>query len=176
MHPIEAFVRHPVKVSVGVILVALFGVLAIFRMPMQLTPEVERPTISVRTNWPGRSPQEIEKEIIQKQEGIKRLADSLKKQGLSQRLVTDFIITRMSWNRILSQKYNPRPPSQEQIDAKFRQLQREIKNFTGIDDPYEEPEEAEVVIDTELLSPDEAAQKIILKLEAMGLIAVRTGA
>ena len=50
----------------------------------------------------------------------------------------------------------------------------EIKNFTGIDDPYEPPDNAEVVIDTELLSPDEAAQKIILKLEAMGLIAVRT--
>jgi len=50
----------------------------------------------------------------------------------------------------------------------------EIKNFTGIDDPYEAPESAEVVIDTEMFSPDEAAQKIILKLEAMGLIAVRT--
>lgn len=50
----------------------------------------------------------------------------------------------------------------------------EIKNFTGIDDPYEAPENAEVVIDTETLSPDEAALKIILKLESMGLIAVRT--
>lgn len=52
----------------------------------------------------------------------------------------------------------------------------EIKNFTGIDDPYEAPENAEVVIDTEQLSPDEAALKIILKLESMGLIAVRTEA
>ena len=51
----------------------------------------------------------------------------------------------------------------------------EIKNFTGIDDPYEEPVAAEVIIDTERLSPDEAALEIILKLEAMGLIAVQTG-
>jgi sulfate adenylyltransferase len=50
----------------------------------------------------------------------------------------------------------------------------EIKNFTGIDDPYEPPELAEVIIDTEKFTPDEAALKIILKLEAMGLIAVRT--
>jgi sulfate adenylyltransferase len=50
----------------------------------------------------------------------------------------------------------------------------EIKQFTGIDDPYEEPERAEVVIDTELFSPDEAALKIVLKLESMGLIAVNT--
>jgi sulfate adenylyltransferase len=49
-----------------------------------------------------------------------------------------------------------------------------IKQFTGIDDPYEAPERPEVVIDTEQVSPDEAAHKVILKLEAMGLIAVRT--
>ncbi len=50
----------------------------------------------------------------------------------------------------------------------------EIKQFTGIDDPYETPEHAEVVIDTELVTQDEAALKIILKLESMGLIAVDT--
>jgi len=50
----------------------------------------------------------------------------------------------------------------------------EIKQFTGIDDPYEAPERAEVTIDTKDISPDEAALKIILKLEQMGLIAVHT--
>jgi sulfate adenylyltransferase len=50
----------------------------------------------------------------------------------------------------------------------------EIKQFTGIDDPYETPEHAEVTIDTLHISPDEAALKIILKLEQMGLIAVQT--
>ncbi|MCF6317773.1 MAG: bifunctional sulfate adenylyltransferase/adenylylsulfate kinase [Proteobacteria bacterium] len=45
-----------------------------------------------------------------------------------------------------------------------------IKEFTGISDPYESPVNPEVVIDTEDCKPAEAAQKIILKLEAMGLI------
>ncbi len=45
-----------------------------------------------------------------------------------------------------------------------------IKNFTGISDPYEEPENPEVRIDTTRLTPDLAAQKILLKLEAMGFI------
>ena len=49
----------------------------------------------------------------------------------------------------------------------------EIKQFTGIDDPYDVPENPEVVIETLEHTPDEAALKIILKLEAMGLIAVR---
>jgi sulfate adenylyltransferase len=45
-----------------------------------------------------------------------------------------------------------------------------IKEFTGISDPYEVPEDAELVIDTADFSPDEAAQEIILYLEREGYI------
>ncbi len=65
---IGSFVANPVKVSVGVLLLILFGSLALDRMPMQLTPEVARPTITVTTRWSGASPQEVEQEIIQEQE------------------------------------------------------------------------------------------------------------
>ena len=68
MHPIEAVVRNPVKVAVGVLLMVLFGLVASLRMPMQLTPEVQTPTISIRTRWRGASPQEIEREIVLPQE------------------------------------------------------------------------------------------------------------
>ncbi|QEG01086.1 Multidrug resistance protein MdtB [Stieleria maiorica] len=65
---IEAFVKNPVKVTVAVLLVSLFGVVALTRMPMQLTPEVQIPTITVATTWPGASPQEVEQEITMEQE------------------------------------------------------------------------------------------------------------
>jgi sulfate adenylyltransferase len=45
-----------------------------------------------------------------------------------------------------------------------------IKEFTGISDPYEEPEQPELRIDTQEATPDEAAHRIILKLESMGFI------
>ena len=45
-----------------------------------------------------------------------------------------------------------------------------IKEFTGISDPYEAPETPEVSIDTADLSPDQAAQRILVKLESMGFI------
>ena len=45
-----------------------------------------------------------------------------------------------------------------------------IKGFTGIDDPYEVPEEAEIVIDTTDLSPDLAAHRILITLEKLGYI------
>jgi len=45
-----------------------------------------------------------------------------------------------------------------------------LKEFTGVSDPYEVPEDAEMRIDTSDISPDEAVQRIVLKLESLGLI------
>jgi HAE1 family hydrophobic/amphiphilic exporter-1 len=95
MHPIESCVRNPVKVSVGVLIVALFGAIGLLRMPMQLTPEVQIPTITVETRWPGASPQEIEREIVQEQEeqlqsveGVTKMSsESLDSQG---RIILEF--------------------------------------------------------------------------------------
>jgi sulfate adenylyltransferase len=47
-----------------------------------------------------------------------------------------------------------------------------LKQFTGISDPYEAPTDADVVIDTADLSPEEAAQEIFLHLEREGYIGV----
>src|SRR5262245_51967672 len=46
----------------------------------------------------------------------------------------------------------------------------EIKGFTGVDDPYEVPANPELVLNTEELEPEESAQLVIEKLEALGLI------
>ena len=45
-----------------------------------------------------------------------------------------------------------------------------IKEFTGISDPYEEPEDADIVLDTVEVTPEECAQQIILHLEKEGYI------
>ena len=45
-----------------------------------------------------------------------------------------------------------------------------VKQFTGISDPYEAPTDAEVVIDTSDLTPEEAAQEVFLHLERKGFI------
>jgi sulfate adenylyltransferase len=51
-----------------------------------------------------------------------------------------------------------------------------LKEFTGISDPYEVPADAEVTINTGDLSPEEAAQEIILHLEREGFIGVNGAA
>ncbi|GAB4187754.1 MAG: bifunctional sulfate adenylyltransferase/adenylylsulfate kinase [Wenzhouxiangellaceae bacterium] len=49
----------------------------------------------------------------------------------------------------------------------------EIKEFTGISDPYEAPENPELTLDTSKLRPEESVQEILLKLESMGLLAIK---
>jgi adenylyl-sulfate kinase len=49
-------------------------------------------------------------------------------------------------------------------------LKGEIKNFTGVSDPYEPPENPEVVVDTEQLGPEECATAVVLKLEELGYL------
>lgn len=78
MDLIRLSIKDPVTVAVGVILVLLAGVLAIQRVPIQLTPNVEDTIISVTTFWEGASPSEIEQEIVDKQEEKLQGLSSLK--------------------------------------------------------------------------------------------------
>jgi sulfate adenylyltransferase/3'-phosphoadenosine 5'-phosphosulfate synthase len=55
-------------------------------------------------------------------------------------------------------------------------LAGEIKNFTGVDDPYEAPENAEVVVRTDSESKEESLAKIVSKLEEIGYLPARGAA
>ncbi|MEM9414192.1 MAG: efflux RND transporter permease subunit [Planctomycetota bacterium] len=70
MDPIRFAIDNPVKVFVGVILLLLFGALAVVSIPIQLTPNTDPTIITVSTNWTGKSPEEVEKEIIEQQEDV----------------------------------------------------------------------------------------------------------
>ena len=68
MKLVEQSLKYGVTVAVGVILILMFGLLSLFRIPVQLTPEISQPELSIRTSWPGSSPEEVEREIIDEQE------------------------------------------------------------------------------------------------------------
>jgi len=68
MKLVDTAIKKPVTVSVGVILLVLFGILSLYRIPIQLTPNVDLPEISIETRWTGASPVEVEREITDQQE------------------------------------------------------------------------------------------------------------
>ena len=52
----------------------------------------------------------------------------------------------------------------------------EIQEFTGVSDPYEDPSNPELVVDTELHEPEESAALVLAKLEELGLVPAEVAA
>ena len=70
MNAVKFSIEKPVTVIVAVILVILFGLIGLSRMPYQLSPTVIEPEITVTTTWAGATPYEVEREIIEEQEKV----------------------------------------------------------------------------------------------------------
>jgi HAE1 family hydrophobic/amphiphilic exporter-1 len=68
MNLIKVAIERPIAVISAVIMVVLFGLVALQTIPIQLAPDVDRPVITVTTVWPGAAPAEVEREIINRQE------------------------------------------------------------------------------------------------------------
>ena len=78
MKLIEFCVRNPVTVLVGVLLALLFGGIALFRLPVQMIPTIDRPEITVETEYRGASPLEVEQEITDRLEEQLNAVESLR--------------------------------------------------------------------------------------------------
>ena len=63
---------NPVAVVVACILIAIFGIISLTRLPIQMTPDISRPEILVSTTWRAAAPNEVESEIIELQENVLR--------------------------------------------------------------------------------------------------------
>lgn len=77
MSLIQNSIKFPVTVTVAVLILILGGMVALTGVPIQLTPDVQQPIITVSTSWPGASPEEVEKEIIDKQEKYLKSVEGL---------------------------------------------------------------------------------------------------
>ncbi len=79
MNLIRVSIERPIAVVSAVFMVVLFGLVALETIPIQLAPDVNKPVITITTNWPGAAPAEIEREITNRQEevlkGITGLSD-----------------------------------------------------------------------------------------------------
>ena len=72
-------IAKPLIIAVGVLIICLFGLLAIFRVPIQMIPDLDVRVVTVITQWPGASPQDVEKEIIIEQEEYLRRIPALER-------------------------------------------------------------------------------------------------
>lgn len=77
MNLISFSIKNPVTILVSVFIVVMFGFLSLGKLPYQLTPNVTKPEITIRTVWPGATPYEIEREVIEEQENVLKSLNGL---------------------------------------------------------------------------------------------------
>jgi multidrug efflux pump subunit AcrB len=75
----EAIVKRGTLMTVIILIISVIGVMAALRIPVQMIPDLEVRTITVRTSWPGATPQDIEKEIVIEQEEYLRSIPGLQR-------------------------------------------------------------------------------------------------
>ncbi|MGI3131574.1 efflux RND transporter permease subunit [Halopseudomonas pachastrellae] len=75
----QAITRHGILVTVALLILCVLGTMAALRIPVQMIPDLETRTITVETEWPGATPQDIEKEILVEQEEFLRNLPNLER-------------------------------------------------------------------------------------------------
>jgi len=94
MDLIKFSIKNPVTIIVSVLIVVLFGFLSLDKLPYQLTPSVTKPEIKITTVWPGATPYEIEREIIEDQEdALKSLNNLLEYESSSKDNMGEITLT-----------------------------------------------------------------------------------
>lgn len=75
----RAAINNGVVVAVAALVVTVLGLVSIFRVPIQMIPDMDMTTLTVETVWPGATPQDVEREIIVEQEEFLRTLPNLQK-------------------------------------------------------------------------------------------------
>lgn len=80
------FLENRVAAYSCILLVLIFGSITLYKLPVQLTPDVQKPEITITTNWRAANPEEVESEIVEPQEdALKGLPGMTRMVSTSQR-------------------------------------------------------------------------------------------
>ncbi len=61
---IKLAIKQPIAIAALVFLIIAFGIVALRQIPIQMTPDIDKPVLQVRVSWPGASPRDVEREIV----------------------------------------------------------------------------------------------------------------
>ena len=75
----DAIIKRGTLMTIIILIMCVVGIIAALHIPVQIIPDLEIRTISIRTTWPGATPQDVEKEILIEQEEHLRSVPSLQR-------------------------------------------------------------------------------------------------
>lgn len=94
--------RRPVAVGVVFLAAVLFGWLSYFRLPVNLMPELTYPTITVRTEYPGAAPEEVENEVSRPIEEVLGVIGGLERISSISRAGVSDVVLEFGWDTPIS--------------------------------------------------------------------------
>jgi multidrug efflux pump subunit AcrB len=68
----QAAISNPIAVTSAVLLVLLMGTIGLLNLPVQMIPDLQRPSIQIETRWRTAAPEEVESGIVEPQEDVLR--------------------------------------------------------------------------------------------------------
>jgi HAE1 family hydrophobic/amphiphilic exporter-1 len=105
MNVIETAVRWRHGTFVLFCLLALFGTLALFNLPIELQPGGDIPEITIRTSYPGASPGEVEDLITRPVEEVLENVQGIKEISSSSTLGSSNITAEFEWNTNINERF-----------------------------------------------------------------------
>ena len=93
-----AFVtRRPVAITMFMVAIAVFGVVSLFKLPVDLLPEISYPTLTVRTTYEGAAPEDVEDRVSERiQEALSTLPGLVRSTSIS-RAETSDVVLEFDW-------------------------------------------------------------------------------
>ena len=61
---IKLAIERPIAVIAMILMTIVFGIVALQTIPIQLSPDIEKPVLDVRVRWNGASPVDVDREIV----------------------------------------------------------------------------------------------------------------
>ena len=112
-------VSRPVTVAMAFIAVLLFGLVSYRMLPLDVMPEMELPSLTVITVYPGASAQEVEKQLVKPLEAILAGASHLKEIQSTSRENVSFIALKFEWGTDVTAAANNARDLMELVKAKL---------------------------------------------------------
>jgi len=85
--------RRPVAITMFMVAIAVFGLVSLAKLPMDLLPEISYPTLTVRTSWSGAAPEDVEDRIsVRLQESLATLSGLVRASSVSRAGTSDVVL------------------------------------------------------------------------------------
>jgi len=102
----ELSVKRPVATAMIFLAVLLFGLVSLYKLPLDIMPKMELPTITVITVYPGASAEEVEQQVTKPLEAILSGTESLKEINSSSKENVSFVSLQFNWGADINEASN----------------------------------------------------------------------